>query len=151
MEADYCFALKLAAASKFAINNNILFDLFPIWGWRIEFSTSTFSGIVRNLPLLVSPSCRSCNNTQSQFCSSYISVSTTSISHVVITISYSVFLSTWLNHLSMSSLRPISSFLIFSIVFITIIHLNIPVSVLLASFFESLSMPKSHIHTLEQV
>ena len=33
------------------------FRLFPIWGRRIEFSISTFSGCVRLLSLLVSPSC----------------------------------------------------------------------------------------------
>ena len=125
----FFFALKLAAASKFAI---ILFDLFPIWGLGIEFSTSMFSGIVLLLTLLISASCRSCNNTQSQFCSFYLSVSTTSICHVLITTSSSVFPSTWPNHLSLSSL--ISSFLIFSIVFITIIHLSILVSVLSSKF-----------------
>ena len=32
-------------------------SLFPIWGWHIKFSISTFSGLVLLLSLLVFPSC----------------------------------------------------------------------------------------------
>ena len=93
-----------------------LFDLFPIWGRRITFSISLFSDIVLLLSLLVSH---------------------THV-HVIITTSSSVFLSTWPNHPSIAyliftlvfataALARISSFLIFSILFISIIHLNISV------------------------
>ena len=35
----------------------LLLRPFPYWGWRIEFSISTFSGLVLLLSLPVSPSC----------------------------------------------------------------------------------------------
>ena len=34
-----------------------LFGLFPIWEWRIKFSSSTFFGLVLPLSVLLSPSC----------------------------------------------------------------------------------------------
>ena len=83
------------------------------------------------------------NITAPQFRSSYLSVST-HFHLVVITTSSSIFLYTWPNpdnHISLAShifslrfatpaLVLISSFLIFSILFIPIIHLNILISVL---------------------
>ena len=76
------------------------------------------------------------NIAPSQFWSSYLSSPPTSIFHVLITTSSSVVLSTCSNHLSLASLilafmfvapalAHISSFPIFSILFIPIIHLDI--------------------------
>ena len=83
------------------------------------------------------------NVTPPQFPPSYLSVA--SLFHLLIPKSSSVFLSTWPNHLSLASLifhfmfatsaiAHISSFLIFSILFIPIIHLNILISVLSSKF-----------------
>ena len=83
------------------------------------------------------------NITPPPFRSSYLSVSIAF--HVPITTSSSVFLSTWPNHLRLASLifslichtchfALVSSFLIFSILFMPIIHLNILVSVLSSKF-----------------
>ena len=81
------------------------------------------------------------NITPPQFRSSYLSVSTHF--HVLITTSSSVFLSTRGNHLSLAPVifslmnsTPVlvSSLLVFSILFIPIIHLNILISVLSSRF-----------------
>ena len=127
------------------------FGLFSIWGRHITLSFSMFSGLVLLFSFLIhicSPS----------YIVSFISFRTTSlhlsfhlpifqcpltsIFHVLITTPSCVFLSTCPNHLSLTSLivsliyatpalALISSFLIFSIIFIIpIIHLNILISVL---------------------
>ena len=109
---------------------------------------SRYSGLLRVF---------SYNITPPQFRSSYLSVSTHF--HVLITTSSSVFLSTWPNYLSLASLifslmfatpalALISSFLIFSILFIPIIHFNILISVLSSKSFLA---HRSHFHTLGQV
>ena len=113
----------------------ILLRRFP------EFSISTFSGCVLLLSLLVSYSCF------------FLLHHSTSVSvvlsfgihhfHVLITASSSVFPSTRPNHISVASLifslmfttpAHISSFPIFSILFIPIIHVNILISVLSSKF-----------------
>ena len=72
----------------------------PIWGRHVEFSISTFSGLVFLLSFILHVF--SYNITPPQHQSSYLSVSTHF--HVLITTSSSVFLSTWPNHLSLASL-----------------------------------------------
>ena len=87
----------------------------------------------------------------------------TSIFHVL-TIYSSVFLSTWPNHVSLHSLfyvltyvchtchfALISSFLIFSILFMPIIHINILVSVLSSKFCSAFLTAMSRVNTLEHV
>ena len=80
-----------------------------------------------------------------------------SIFHVIITTYSSVFLSTWSNHLGLGfyyfltyvcppALALISSFLIFSILFIPIIHLNILISVLSSKFCSA--FPRARCHSL---
>ena len=92
------------------------------------------------------------NITPPPFRCSYLSVSTTS---VLINISSSVFLSTWPNHLSHASLISslvfatpaldlISSFLIFSILFISIIHLNILIAVPCSKYCSCLRLTPTH-------
>ena len=128
------------------IFSELILRPFPIRGQRIVFSMSTISGLV----LLLSLPCF--------FSMSFLITSPhlslgltifrcepTFIFHVIITTSCSVFLSTWPNHLSLASLmfslmcaKPVvalmSSFLIFSILIIPIIHLNIFISVLSSKF-----------------
>ena len=94
----------------------------------IESSNSTFSGLMLLLSLLVSPPCHfSYNITPPQFQSSHLSGSPHF--HVLINTSTSVFLSTSPNHISLAclifslmfatpALALISSFLIFSVIFV---------------------------------
>ena len=100
------------------------------------------------------------NITPPHFRSSYLLVSTHF--HVLITTYSSVILPTWPNHISLGSLifslmfatpalALIPSFLIFSIIFIPIIHLNILIYVISSKFCSPFSVPRAHLHTLEQV
>ena len=91
------------------LSNVCLFILlrghFSIWGRRIEFSISTLSGLVFFYLNLFIIRVFSCNITPPQFRSSYICrCPPTSIFHVVISTSSSVFLSTMPNHLGLASL-----------------------------------------------
>ena len=101
-------------------------SFFFFCGRRIEFSVSTCSGV------LSLPHACSYNIITPQFRTSHLFVST----HFHILITYSLFPSSWPNHLSLTSLMfslmfatpalaHISSFLIFSILFIPIIQLSI--------------------------
>ena len=106
------------------------FRLLHICGWCIKLSISTFSSLLLLLSVFIS--------------SSYPFLFSTHF-HVLITTSCCVFLSTWPNHLSLASLisllmfvtpalHCIPSVVIFSILFIPIIHLNILNSVLSSKF-----------------
>ena len=92
--------------------HSLLLLTFPIWGWRIKFSLSTFSGLVLLLSLLVSPGCLFLYITTLSFSLPMFRCPPTSIFHVVITTSSSVFFSTWPSHPSLASL-------IFSLMFAT--------------------------------
>ena len=130
------------------------FGFFSIWGRHITLSFSILSGLVPLFSFLIhicSPfvfiyfllHIFSYNISPPQFWSSYpiFQCPLTSIFHVLITTSSCVFPFTCPNPISLTSLivsliyatpvlALISSFLIFSIVFIPNIHLNILISVL---------------------
>ena len=118
------------------------FGLFPIWGRHITFSISMFFALVLLLSVCTPFSFMSflITSLHPSFGLPIFQCPPTTIFQVLITTSSSVFLATWSNHLSHFSyfltyvchtcLAHISSFLIFSILFIPIIHLNILMSVL---------------------
>ena len=99
--------------SKLTLKWVFVFCIFPIWGRCIDFSISTFSGLVLLISFLFLH-VFSYNITPPQFRSSYLSMST--YFHVLITTSSSVFLFTFPNHLSPASL-------IFSLMFTSRSHL----------------------------
>ena len=114
------------------------FGLCPIWDWRIEFSLATFSGL-HAAASIVRPT---------RFAFMYFLITSLHLSfdihnfrcppatifRVTITITYSAYLSTWPDHLSLASVL-ISTFLRTSIRFIPIIHINIIIYVLSSEFY----------------
>ena len=127
--------LAVSSACCYMMSSSSAFSQFV--GWRIKFSISTFSGLVLLLCTPFSFMFFLYHHSTSVLV--FISMSTHF--HVLITISSSVFLSTWPNNPSLASLivslmfaapalALISSVVIFSILFIPIIHINILISVL---------------------
>ena len=132
--------------------SNFFFGHFPIRGRRIEFSFSTFLGLVLLFSVLSRTAFFYLTSVHLSF-GLIFRCPLTSIFHVLITTSSSVFLSTCPNHFSLASLifsllfatsalALISSFLIFWIIFIPIIHLNILISVLSSKFCSAFLSPE---------
>ena len=117
--SPYFLMFGRPARSPYEVHLNIFFCHFPIWGRHIEFSFSMVSVLYFFSLYSFLLHVFSYNIMPSQFWSPFLSLST-------------------------NLPLPISSVLIFSILF------NILISVRL-SFFQDFSVPRSHFHTLQQV